>query len=75
MPVFSFGENDIYDQAENPEGSKLRRFQETVKKITGVSPPIFYGRGIFNYNFGFLPHRRPIHTVGKKQAETCVKNV
>ena len=65
VPVFSFGENDLYNQAENPVGSKLRKFQETFKKIAGFSPPIFYGRGVFNYTFGFLPHRRPINTVGK----------
>jgi len=27
VPVFTFGENNIYDQAENPEGSFLKRLQ------------------------------------------------
>ena len=25
--------------------------------------PIFHGRGVFNYDFGLLPHRRPINIV------------
>lgn len=27
VPVFSFGENELYMQVKNPEGSALRRFQ------------------------------------------------
>ncbi|KAF0451685.1 diacylglycerol acyltransferase [Gigaspora margarita] len=62
-PVFSFGENDIWDQADNPEGSMLWRFQKSVQKLSGWTLPLFHGRGIFNYDWGFLPHRRPIVTV------------
>ncbi len=65
VPAFSFGENELYSQADNPSGSMTRRFQETVKQLLGVSPALFYGRGVFNYSFGFLPHRKPINTVGK----------
>ena len=65
VPVFSFGENDLYYQANNPQGSLLRRFQEFFKEHIGFSPPLFYGRGIFNYTFGLLPLRKPIHTIGK----------
>ena len=43
----------------------LRYFQEKFKSLTGVSPVLFYGRGVFNYSFGFLPHREPINTVRK----------
>ena len=28
----------------------------------GYSLPLFYGRGIFQYKFGFLPNRHPIDT-------------
>ena len=35
----------------------VRKIQEAVKNVTGVSPPIFHGRGIFNYTFGMLPYR------------------
>ncbi|XP_003745429.1 2-acylglycerol O-acyltransferase 2 [Galendromus occidentalis] len=63
VPVFSFGENDIFDQVENPRGSKLRSFQEFVKKIVGFSPAFFHGRGVFQYTWGYVPFRSPITTV------------
>lgn len=31
--------------------------QTTLKNLFGISPPIFHGRGVFNYNFGLLPFR------------------
>ncbi|VDM52241.1 unnamed protein product [Angiostrongylus costaricensis] len=63
VPVYSFGENDVYDQVQNPKGSRVRRFQTWFKELTGISLPFFYGRGLFQLNFGFMPHRRPINTV------------
>ncbi|EDW46808.1 diacylglycerol O-acyltransferase 2 isoform X2 [Drosophila sechellia] len=60
VPTFSFGEVDILDQVANPPNSRVRRFQDFVKRITGISPLIPVGRGIFNYSFGFLPNRRRI---------------
>lgn len=63
VPLFSFGENNIYTQVDNPEGSRLRRAQNFLTRVFGFSPPIFHGRGIFNYTFGLLPYRRPIYTV------------
>ncbi|KAL7983068.1 hypothetical protein Chor_010410 [Crotalus horridus] len=62
VPVFSFGENELYDQVENPKGSWLRWTQERLQKIMGVSLPLFYTRG---NTFGFLPYWKPIFTVGK----------
>ena len=58
--MFSFGENDLYDQVGNQTGSSLRQWQTKMKEYTRVAPVLFYGRG-----FGLLPHRRPIHTVCK----------
>lgn len=63
VPVFSFGENNIYTQVDNPEGSRLRRSQNFLTNAVGFSTPIFHGRGIFNYTLGLLPYRRPISTV------------
>lgn len=63
VPIFSFGENDLYDQVENSPGSWLRLIQNRLQKIMGISLPLFHGRGIFQYNFGLLPYRRPITTV------------
>jgi len=63
VPVFSFGENDLFLQIDNPEGSWIRKLQIKMKKICGYSPPLFHGRGIFNYTFGIMPYRKPIYTV------------
>ncbi len=63
VPIFSFGENFVYGQAPNPEGSRLRRFQTWFERNLSFSPPIFYGRGIFQYSFGLLPYRKPITVV------------
>ena len=69
VPVYAFGETDLYYQVPNPEGSIVRTIQETFKKYTGY--PLFYffvsGRGFFQYTFGILPHRRPVYTVGKSE--------
>lgn len=63
--MFSFGENEIYDQVANPEGSLIRRIQNTLQTIIGLAPCIFIGRGVFQYSFGIVPFRKPIYTVGK----------
>ncbi|VDN54705.1 unnamed protein product [Dracunculus medinensis] len=63
VPCYSFGETDLYQQAYNPPGSTIRNIQTRLKKLFGFSPPLFYGRGIFNCNFGFLPYRKAINTV------------
>ena len=64
VPVYSFGEMDLYDQISSPEGSKLHTFQVYFTRIVGFAPPLFKGRGFFNYSLGLLPYRRPIDTVG-----------
>ena len=68
VPVYSFGEADIYDQYVMAEGSWKRAFQVKFNKIVGVPPIIPKGRGLFNYTLGILPCRRPINTVGKHMA-------
>lgn len=65
VPMFSFGENDIYDVVNNSEGSLFRMFQGWIKNVTGFVPVIPLGRGFFQYSFGLLPHRKPINIVGK----------
>jgi hypothetical protein len=64
VPVFSFGETDLYDQFHNPEGSLLRKCQEFIKHTTGIAPVIPIGRGFFQYSFGLVPKRKPIYVVG-----------
>ncbi|XP_071321234.1 2-acylglycerol O-acyltransferase 1 isoform X2 [Trachinotus anak] len=63
VPVFSFGENELFDQMENPNGSPLRTLQNRLQSIMGVALPIFHARGVFQYSFGLMPYRKSIHTV------------
>lgn len=63
VPVFSFGEIDIFDQPPNEPGSKIRAYQDFVKKWTGVAPALCYGRGFSANSYGMIPYRRPITTV------------
>lgn len=64
VPVISFGETDLYSQVANPEGSLLRNVQEYLKKWIGLAPAIPMGRGFFQYNYGIVPNRRPVTTLG-----------
>ncbi|XP_004632638.1 2-acylglycerol O-acyltransferase 2 [Octodon degus] len=63
VPIFSFGENEVFKQVENFSGSWLRRIQNQLQKIMGVSLPLFHGRGVFQYSFGLMPYRHPITTI------------
>lgn len=63
VPVFSFGELDLYDQPANPPGSKLRRWQDFVKSVTGIAPTKFIGRGFFQYTYGMIPRRKTLNLV------------
>uniref|UniRef100_A0A8C9VP63 Acyltransferase n=1 Tax=Scleropages formosus TaxID=113540 RepID=A0A8C9VP63_SCLFO len=65
VPVFSFGENELFDQVENPRGTWLRWIQERLQRVMGISLPLFHARGVFQYSFGLMPYRKPIHTVGE----------
>eukprot|EP01126_Amoeba_proteus_P058315 TRINITY_DN7511_c0_g2_i8.p1 TRINITY_DN7511_c0_g2~~TRINITY_DN7511_c0_g2_i8.p1 ORF type:complete len:284 (-),score=42.92 TRINITY_DN7511_c0_g2_i8:130-981(-) len=63
VPIFSFGETDLWDQVENPPGSFTRKVQDYLKETLTFTLPLLSGRGVFQYSYGLLPHRRPIHTV------------
>ncbi|XP_058679002.1 2-acylglycerol O-acyltransferase 2-like [Ammospiza caudacuta] len=63
VPVFSFGENELFRQVPNPPGSRLRQLQGRLQRLLGVALPLFHARGVFQYSWGLLPFRRPIHTV------------
>lgn len=65
VPVYGFGQNEIYEQFELDARSFVKKFQNLFKKITGISVVFFKGRGIFQYTFGFAPYRRPINIVGE----------
>ncbi|KAH9032319.1 DAGAT-domain-containing protein [Lactarius hengduanensis] len=63
VPVFSFGENDIYEQMPNEKGTTLYKIQKKFQNVFGFTLPLFHGRGILNYNWGLLPYRRRIIAV------------
>ncbi|XP_012869659.1 PREDICTED: 2-acylglycerol O-acyltransferase 2 [Dipodomys ordii] len=69
VPIFSFGENDLYKQVSNPPGSWLRYVQNKLQKIMYLSLPLFHGRGVFQYSLGLMPFRQPITTIVGKPIE------
>lgn len=48
VPVFSFGENDLYEQVDNSKGSALWKVQKKMQSLLGFTLPLFHARGIFN---------------------------
>ncbi|KAB0352023.1 hypothetical protein FD754_016880 [Muntiacus muntjak] len=64
VPVYSFGENDIFRVKAFAPDSWERLFQVTIKKVVGISPCVFWGRGLFSAkSWGLVPLARPITTV------------
>ncbi|KAF9528937.1 diacylglycerol acyltransferase-domain-containing protein [Crepidotus variabilis] len=63
VPVFSFGENDIYQQMPNEKGTTVYALQRKFQSIFGFTLPLFHGRGLLNYNIGLMPYRRRIVAV------------
>ena len=63
VPCFCFGENDLFEQLPNPEGSAVRKVQDWFKANFSFAPPLFHGRGVFTYNYGLMPRRRPVTLV------------
>ncbi|CEF61038.1 Diacylglycerol acyltransferase family-containing protein [Strongyloides ratti] len=69
VPMYNFGENDVYEQIPNERTSFIRQIQMKICHKFGFIPPIIRGRGIFNYSFGMLPHQNPIYCVMGKPIE------
>ncbi|KAF9234099.1 diacylglycerol acyltransferase-domain-containing protein [Melanogaster broomeanus] len=63
VPVFSFGENDIYQQMPNERGTTIYAMQKKFQSMFGFTLPLFHGRGLLNYNLGLMPYRRRIVSV------------
>lgn len=61
VPVIGFGENELYEQFKSD--SRIQSFQLWCKKMLGFTVPLFHGRGIFNYDMGLMPYRRPLNVV------------
>ncbi|XP_062904817.1 diacylglycerol O-acyltransferase 2-like [Mobula hypostoma] len=64
VPVYSFGENDVYDQVVLEPDSWGNRLQRQFQKLAGFAPCLFRGRGlVFSRSWGLLPFARPVATV------------
>lgn len=63
VPVLAFGENELYDQVQPEQHPLVHKFQLIVKRILGFTVPLFHARGVFNYDVGMMPYRRPLNVV------------
>jgi len=63
VPVLAFGENDLYDQVSAETHPSIRRMQMYVLRTLKFTLPFLHGRGIFNYDVGLMPYRRPLNIV------------
>ncbi|KAA0717267.1 Diacylglycerol O-acyltransferase 2 [Triplophysa tibetana] len=58
VPVYSFGENELFPQVVLSDGSVGRRLQALFKQVMGFAPCLFTGG-----RWLLLPYRRPVTTV------------
>ncbi|KAI0022406.1 diacylglycerol acyltransferase-domain-containing protein [Xylariomycetidae sp. FL0641] len=63
VPVLAFGENNLYDQLRPREHPLVHRIQMFALRAWKFTLPFLHGRGIFNYDVGLMPYRRPLHIV------------
>lgn len=63
VPVLAFGENELYDQVQPEQHPLIHKMQLVVKKVLGFTVPLFHARGVFNYDVGMMPYRRPLNVV------------
>lgn len=60
MPVFNFGENDIYELLVPDPGTLLHRLQQWLKRKTGFLLVLPKGK----FGLPFIPKRKPLTTIG-----------
>ena len=63
VPCLSFGENELYDQVRADSHPAIHKVQLVLKKLLGFTIPLFHARGVFNYDVGLMPYRRPLNVV------------
>ncbi|XP_024287467.1 diacylglycerol O-acyltransferase 2 [Oncorhynchus tshawytscha] len=63
VPVYSFGENNVYKQVIFEEGTWCRLAQKRLQKILGFAPCLFHGCGLFSDSWGMVPYNKPITTI------------
>ena len=77
VPIYSFGENDLYEQAPNNDGTLLRRIQNILLKYIGFATPLYSGAGCSGGSMplSFIPARVPVVTViGDPIPCPCIAN-
>lgn len=63
VPTLAFGENELYDQVQPEQHPLIHKTQLIIKKVLGFTVPLFHARGVFNYDVGMMPYRRPLNVV------------
>jgi len=78
VPIYSFGENNLYEQIENGQGSFVRQMQEAMLRLLGVATPYCFGSGSLCFPMlpgNPIPKRHPIITiVGDPIPCKCIEN-
>lgn len=62
VPVFAFGENDVFETYIPPSGTRLHKFQQAWKNTFGCANPFFWGVGLFG-GTGLLCRKVPLTAV------------
>ncbi|KAF8422759.1 diacylglycerol acyltransferase-domain-containing protein [Tirmania nivea] len=63
IPVLAFGENDLYETLVPERGTWLDKAQKGAKRWFGWTVPVFWARGVFNYDVGLVPFRAGVEVV------------
>ncbi|KAI0525845.1 diacylglycerol acyltransferase-domain-containing protein [Xylaria bambusicola] len=63
VPVLAFGENNLYDQLQPQQHPFVHKIQMFILKVWKFTLPFLHGRGVFNYDVGLMPYRRPLNIV------------
>lgn len=60
VPIYSFGENELFQQVIFSEGSLARKLQDLFKKVMGFAPCLFIGE-----RMALVPYKIPLTIVGR----------
>ncbi|KAK4099807.1 DAGAT-domain-containing protein [Parathielavia hyrcaniae] len=63
VPVLALGESDLYDQVSPRRHPLLHALQRWLLRTLKFTLPFLHGRGIFNYDVGLMPYRKPLNVV------------